>query len=64
MQFHLGRFIDRAHLRVADLEASKRFCGAVVASLRPGSLVEGKASAIHGEAERSAASVVVTPTEK
>lgn len=43
MQFHLGRLIDHVHLRVADLEASKRFYLAVVGALgRPDSLVQGK----------------------
>ena len=42
MQFHLGRLIDHVHLRVFDLEASKGFYRAVIASLgRPASLVEG-----------------------
>ena len=43
MKFHLGRLIDHVHLRVSDVEASKRFYIAVVTSLgRPESLVEGK----------------------
>jgi catechol 2,3-dioxygenase-like lactoylglutathione lyase family enzyme len=33
MQLHRGRLIDHVHLRVADLEASKRFYTAVFASL-------------------------------
>ena len=33
MQFHLGRLIDHVHLRVADLEASKRFYRAVFVAL-------------------------------
>ena len=33
MEFHLGRLIDHVHLRVADLEQSKRFYRAVFASL-------------------------------
>ena len=33
MQFHLGRLIDHVHLRVSDLEASKRFYRAVLESL-------------------------------
>jgi catechol 2,3-dioxygenase-like lactoylglutathione lyase family enzyme len=33
MQFHRGRLIDHVHLRVADVEASKRFYRAVFASL-------------------------------
>lgn len=43
MQFHLGRLIDHVHLRVSDVDASRRFYLAVVTSLgRPESLVEGK----------------------
>ena len=42
MQFHLGRLIDHLHIRVADVQASKRFFRAVVASLGvPDSIVEG-----------------------
>ena len=33
MQFHRGRLIDHVHLRVADVEASKRFYRAVFAAL-------------------------------
>ena len=33
VQFHLGRLIDHIHLRVSDLEASKRFYRAVLESL-------------------------------
>ncbi|HET9930618.1 MAG TPA: VOC family protein [Polyangiaceae bacterium] len=33
MEFHRGRLIDHVHLRVADVEASKRFYRAVFASL-------------------------------
>ena len=29
MQRHLGRLIDHLHLRVRDLEASRRFYGAI-----------------------------------
>ena len=32
-QFHLGRLVDHVHLRVADLDASKRFYRAVLAAL-------------------------------
>lgn len=43
MQFHRGRLIDHVHLRVSDVEASKRFYRAVFASLGfPGVLVEGQ----------------------
>jgi len=41
MQFHVGRLIDHVHLRVSDLEASKRFYRAVFAALgRSDALVE------------------------
>ena len=33
MQFHRGRLFDHIHLRVADLEASKRFYRSVLAAL-------------------------------
>lgn len=33
MEFHTGRLLDHVHLRVADLERSKRFYRAVLASL-------------------------------
>ena len=33
MQFHLGRLIDHVHLRVSDLDVSKRFYRAVLESL-------------------------------
>jgi catechol 2,3-dioxygenase-like lactoylglutathione lyase family enzyme len=39
MEFHRGRIIDHVHLRVRDLEASKRFYRAVLEAL-------GKAQAI------------------
>ncbi len=32
-EYHLGRLLDHVHLRVADLEASKRFYRAVLESL-------------------------------
>jgi class 3 adenylate cyclase/catechol 2,3-dioxygenase-like lactoylglutathione lyase family enzyme len=32
-EYHLGRLIDHVHLRVGDLEASKRFYGAVLEAL-------------------------------
>jgi catechol 2,3-dioxygenase-like lactoylglutathione lyase family enzyme len=32
-EYHLGRLIDHVHLRVSDLEASKRFYGAALAAL-------------------------------
>ena len=32
-QFHLGRLVDHVHLRVADLDRSKRFYRAVLAAL-------------------------------
>jgi catechol 2,3-dioxygenase-like lactoylglutathione lyase family enzyme len=33
MKFHQGRLIDHVHLRVADIEASKRFYRAALATL-------------------------------
>jgi len=43
MKFHLGRLIDHVHLRVSDLDASRRFYLAVLTSLgRPGSLIDGE----------------------
>ena len=33
MQFHQGRLIDHVHLRVSDLEASRRFYRAVLQAL-------------------------------
>lgn len=45
MQFHLGRLIDHVHLRVSDVEASKRFYRAVFISLGlPDILIEGQGS--------------------
>jgi len=42
MEFHRGRLIDHIHLRVADLEASKRFYKAVLGALgRLDAIVEG-----------------------
>ncbi len=43
MPFHLGRLIDHIHLRVRDVDASKRFYRAVFAALGqpPDILVEG-----------------------
>jgi len=42
MQFHRGRLFDHIHLRVSDVEASKRFYRAVLAALGlPDILVEG-----------------------
>ncbi len=43
MSFHLGRLIDHIHLRVCDLEVSKRFYRAVFISLGKSEIfVEGK----------------------
>ena len=42
MQFHRGRLFDHVHLRVADLEASKRFYSAVFAAVGlPGIVQDG-----------------------
>jgi len=40
MQFHRGRLVDHIHLRVRDLEASRRFYRAVLTAI-------GRADAIH-----------------
>jgi catechol 2,3-dioxygenase-like lactoylglutathione lyase family enzyme len=43
MELHRGRLIDHVHLRVKDLEASKRFYRAVLAAIGlPDALVEGR----------------------
>jgi catechol 2,3-dioxygenase-like lactoylglutathione lyase family enzyme len=43
MELHRGRLFDHVHLRVRDLEASKRFYRAVMRSIGlPGALVEGE----------------------
>ncbi len=43
MELHRGRLIDHVHLRVKDLEASKRFYRAVLSAIGlPNALVEGK----------------------
>lgn len=43
MVFHRGRLIDHVHLRVADLDASKRFYRAVLGSIgRADAILEGK----------------------
>jgi len=43
MQFHVGRLIDHVHLRVSDLNASKRFYRSVFAALgKPDVFVEGE----------------------
>lgn len=42
MEFHRGRLLDHVHLRVSDLEASKRFYSAIFAALgQPDVLQEG-----------------------
>lgn len=42
MEFHRGRLFDHVHLRVRDLEASKRFYRAVLGVLGVPVLAEGK----------------------
>ena len=43
MEFHRGRLIDHVHLRVKDLEASKRFYHAVLSAIGlADAFVEGK----------------------
>ena len=48
MEFYRGRLIDHVHLRVRDLEASKKFYRAVLQAI-------GKGSAIHESSEYFAA---------
>jgi catechol 2,3-dioxygenase-like lactoylglutathione lyase family enzyme len=42
MEFHRGRLIDHVHVRVADLEASKRFYRAVLRALGRDLSAEGE----------------------
>jgi catechol 2,3-dioxygenase-like lactoylglutathione lyase family enzyme len=43
MEFHRGRLFDHVHLRVKDLDASKRFYRAVLSAIgHPDVLVDGK----------------------
>jgi catechol 2,3-dioxygenase-like lactoylglutathione lyase family enzyme len=42
MEFHVGRLIDHVHIRVADLEASKRFYRAVLQSIGREITMEGE----------------------
>ena len=43
LEFHRGRLVDHVHLRVKDVEASKRFYRAALSALGlPDALVEGK----------------------
>ncbi len=43
MEFHRGRLVDHVHLRVKDLEASKRFYRAVLSAIgHADAFVEGK----------------------
>jgi len=48
MEFHRGRLIDHVHLRVRDLESSRKFYRAVLHAV-------GKGSAIHESPEHFAA---------
>jgi catechol 2,3-dioxygenase-like lactoylglutathione lyase family enzyme len=41
-EYHLGRLVDHVHLRVRDLEASKRFYRAVLEALGRGLTWEGE----------------------
>lgn len=41
-EYHLGRLLDHVHLRVADLEASKRFYRAVLGALGRELTAEGE----------------------
>jgi catechol 2,3-dioxygenase-like lactoylglutathione lyase family enzyme len=41
-EYHLGRLLDHVHVRVADLEASKRFYRAVLEALGGELIMEGE----------------------
>lgn len=41
MEFHLGRVFDHVHLRVSNLEASKRFYQAILQAVGRGITMEG-----------------------
>jgi catechol 2,3-dioxygenase-like lactoylglutathione lyase family enzyme len=41
MRFHQGRLLDHVHIRVADIEASKAFYGAVLEAVGLGLTFEG-----------------------
>ena len=77
MEFHRGRLFDHVHLRVRDLEPSRRFYEAALGSL--GIELHGGEgyyaayvldpdgnnveAVYHGPARRSAPSIVVTPED-
>ncbi len=42
MRFHQGRLLDHVHIRVADIEASKAFYGAVLEAVGVGLTFEGE----------------------
>ena len=42
MRFHQGRLLDHVHIRVADIEASKAFYGAVLEAVGLGLTFEGE----------------------
>jgi catechol 2,3-dioxygenase-like lactoylglutathione lyase family enzyme len=42
MRFHQGRLLDHVHIRVADIEASKAFYGAVLEAVGLGVTFEGE----------------------
>jgi len=49
VQFHLGRLIDHVHLRVSDLEASKRFYRVVLESLDLSAVLVEGADSFHAD---------------
>ncbi len=55
---HAGRLLDHVHLRVRDVEASKRFYAGALEPL--GLDITGEGDGCHGPVERSAESVVFT----
>ena len=49
MQFHRGRLFDHVHLRVADVELSKRFYRAVFASLGLPDILQERPGAFYAD---------------
>lgn len=60
MEFHLGRLIDHVHIRVADLDASKRFYRAVLHAVGKDIVME---SSHHFSADELFVTADSAPTE-
>jgi hypothetical protein len=61
VEFDLGRLTGHIHLRVQDLQASRRFYLAVLAVPAFDPDLNNIETVYHGRAVRSAPSIVVTP---